>query len=79
METTVDEAIGLMEAYDVDGDHTLNRPEFCLFMVQFAQLAGAGLDETLDFMVAVSSVEQNSDAEVRLMKALTENDIFHLV
>eukprot|EP00527_Entomoneis_sp_CCMP2396_P002883 CAMPEP_0198150216 /NCGR_PEP_ID=MMETSP1443-20131203/49969_1 /TAXON_ID=186043 /ORGANISM="Entomoneis sp., Strain CCMP2396" /LENGTH=443 /DNA_ID=CAMNT_0043815469 /DNA_START=61 /DNA_END=1392 /DNA_ORIENTATION=- len=78
LKVTVDEAIGLMETYDVDGDHNLSPTEFCLFMVQFAELAGAGLDDTLDFMIATSALETNSEAEVKFLRALTDGDIYHL-
>jgi len=72
MNKTVEEAIGLMDAYDVDGDHTLEPSEFVLFMVDFASLAGTDLDETLDFMIVVSSLEENSEAELMYLAALAE-------
>jgi len=78
MKSTVEEAFGLMDAYDVDGDHTLDPAEFCLFMVEFAKLAGTDLDDTLDFMIVQSAMQENSEAEVKYLKALSEGDVSHL-
>ena len=64
MKSTVNEAIALMDAYDVNGDNSLDPAEFVLFMVQFAKMAEADLDDTLDFMIATSAMTWNNEEDL---------------
>ena len=66
-----------MGTFDLDGDQTLNNKEFVVFLVQFANLAGADLDDMLDFMIVTSGLKENTEAEVNYVKALTESDIYY--
>ena len=76
MQTTVDEAISLMDAFDLDQDQKLNRSEFILFLVQFAKMAETDFDEMLDFMIVTAAIKENSEAEVKYLKSLNDADVY---
>merc|ERR1712043_114241 len=79
MGTTVDKAIALMESYDINGDNHLDEKEFTSFSVQFANMAKADLDETLDFMIVKSSIgNDNEEAEMKFLNAIDDGDITKL-
>ena len=78
MKSTVNEAIELMDAFDVDRDQKLNCQEFVLFIVQFAKLAETDLDDLLDFMIVTSALKENDEAEVKYLKSLMEGDVYHV-
>ncbi|KAL7556119.1 hypothetical protein ACA910_020202 [Epithemia clementina (nom. ined.)] len=78
LSTTVDEAVALMEAFDLDQDQKLNLKEFVVFLVQFANLAATDLDEMLDFMIVTAALKENDEAELKFLKALAEGDVYSM-
>lgn len=67
METTVDEAKQVMSEFDKN-KLGLTREEFAKFMVNFARSADLDLVDFLDFMIVVTALQENTEAELEYMK-----------
>ena len=53
LNTTVEESIKVMNAFDTNADQKLDQKEFALFIARFAETCGANLSGMIDFMIDV--------------------------
>ena len=67
----------MMKNFDTDSDDSLDRNEFALFVVTFANTLGTDLHEMIDFMIVASALKDNSEDEKKYIKSLTASDIYY--
>lgn len=70
MKTTVEESTQVMSTFDKAGDGRLSEQDFATFIVNFASTANIELVDMLDFMIVVSALKENTDAEQEYIKAV---------
>ena len=70
IDTTVEETMAAMVAYDSNNDQKLDRKEFAEFLIHFAEASDVSLNELIDFMVVMSSLRDNSEAEAKYITSI---------
>jgi hypothetical protein len=68
MTTTMDEVKQVMSSFDKTKVGSLNLEEFSRFILSFAKAAGIKLLDMLDFMIVVTAVHVNTEAELEFIK-----------
>ena len=63
MNESVERAALVMLGFDQDSNQKLDRQEFARAIVNFASAMDVELHELIDFMIAVTALEENSDFE----------------
>ena len=77
LNTTVEESIKVMNAFDTNADQKLDQKEFALFIARFAETCGANLSGMIDFMIVASALKNNSDSEQKYIKSISASDIYY--
>ncbi len=72
IDTTVEETMAAMVAYDTNNDQKLDRKEFAEFLIHFAEASDVALSELIDFMVVTSSLRDNSEAEAKYISSIRD-------
>lgn len=72
VDTTLDEMMAAMIAFDRNNDQKLDRKEFAEFLCSFAEASDVSLSELLDFMVVTSSLRDNSEAEEKYIASIKD-------
>jgi len=75
IDTTVEETMAAMVAYDTNNDQKLDRKEFAEFLVHFAEASDVSISELIDFMVVTSSLRDNSEAEEKYIASIKDRTI----
>lgn len=72
IDTTVEETMAAMVAYDANNDQKLDRKEFAGFLIHFAEASDVSVSELIDFMVVTSSLRDNSEAEAKYIASIKD-------
>jgi Ca2+-binding EF-hand superfamily protein len=72
IDTTVEETMAAMVAYDTNNHKNLDRKEFAEFLIHFAEASDVALSELIDFMVVTSSLRDNSEAEAKYIASIRD-------
>ena len=63
LNTTVEESIKVLNAFDTNADQSLDHKEFALFITQFVKTCGADLSEMIDFMIVTSALKDSKEMD----------------
>ena len=77
LNTTVEETLSVLNAFDTTSDQKLNPEEFALFITKFAKTTGANLSGMIDFMIVASALKHNSVSEQKYIQSITTSDLYY--
>jgi len=66
----MEETTHVIHTFNKNADGKLNKQEFATFIVNFASTANIELVDMLDFMIVVSALKDNTEAEQEYLKAI---------